>query len=150
VSIRIPQKSSKIKVCNPATILRNSLGGKTRRRRQEEHVASGSELGRALRWCRWGGSRSGARHRESAGFGAGASGKVSDCERHVKVGVQSSAFVRLSRFGREQMGVPIATLPLQEDARASLKEVFVVEAVRVWLRRSARSKQGERWTRGDP
>jgi hypothetical protein len=48
------------------------------------------------------------------------------------VGVQSSAFVRLSRFGREQMGVPIATLPLQEDARASLKEVFVVEAVRVW------------------
>ena len=84
------------------------------------------------------------------GFGAGASGKVSDCEWHVKVGVQSSAFVRLSRFGREQMGVPIATLPLQEDARASLKEVFVVEAVRVWRRRSARSKQGERWTRGDP
>jgi len=66
------------------------------------------------------------------------------------VGVQSSAFVRLSRFGREQVGVPIATLPLQEDARASLKEVFVVEAVRVWRRRSARSKQGERWTRGDP
>jgi len=95
-------------------------------------------------------SRSGARHRESAGFGTGASGKVSDCEWHVKVGVQSSAFVRLSRFGREQMGVPIATLPLQEDARASLKEVFVVEAVRVWRRRSARSKQGERWTRGDP
>jgi hypothetical protein len=31
-----------------------------------------------------------------------------------------------------------------------LKEVFVVEAVRVWRRRSARSKQGERWTRGDP
>jgi len=36
------------------------------------------------------------------------------------------------------MGVPIATLPLQEDARASLKEVFVVEAVRVWRRKGSR------------
>ena len=66
--------------------------------------------------------------------------KVSDCERHVKVGVQGSGFVQLSRFGREQVGVPIATLPLQEDARASLKEVFVVAAERDGDRQAARGK----------
>jgi len=37
-------------------------------------------LGRVAERC--------AFHRESAGFGTGASGKVSDCERHVKVGVE--------------------------------------------------------------
>ena len=66
--------------------------------------------------------------------------KVSDCERHVKVGVQGSGFVRFSSFGREHVGVPIATLPLQEDARASLKEVFVVAAERDGDRHTARGK----------
>ena len=52
--------------------------------------------------------------------------------------MQGSGCVRLFVIGREQVGVPIATLPLQEDARASLKEVVVVEAERDGDRCSAR------------
>ena len=42
VSIKIPRNSSKIKVCNPASLF-------ARRRRQEKDVRSGPELGRPLR-----------------------------------------------------------------------------------------------------
>ena len=42
-------------------------------------------------------SRSGERDRESAGFRAGASHKVSESEQNVNVGVQGSGFGRVVR-----------------------------------------------------